>query len=57
VLDRRRRDRELGAFGMSQADVGGRATGDARGPQDATSGSLLANHGFIARLISGMVVE
>jgi hypothetical protein len=53
----RQRDRELGAVGMSKADVSGRAICDARGPQDVTSGSLLADHRFIARLIGGMVVE
>ena len=53
----RQRDRELGAGGMSKADVSGRATCDARGPQDAASGSLLADRRFIAGLIGGMVVE
>ena len=39
----RQRDRELGAIGMSKADVSGRGTCDARGPQDAASGALLAD--------------
>ncbi|MFY9763028.1 MAG: hypothetical protein WAK32_21800, partial [Xanthobacteraceae bacterium] len=42
-LLRRQRDRELGAVGMSKADVSGRATCDARGPRDAASGALLAD--------------
>ena len=49
----RQRDRELGAVGMSKADVSRRATCDARGPQDAASGALLADRRFIARLIGG----
>ena len=53
AIERRQPDRELGAPGMSKADVSGRATFDARGPQDARSSSLLADHRFIARLIAG----